>query len=76
MEDLLHKFFVANVNLDSDERPNANVNRFSNDNVWNGDNRHRIVVPKLLYFSHHYLDGSFVSKPFFQPPSCLPISSK
>ena len=40
-------FFVANVNLNAGE-PNVNVNRFENDNEWNGDNRHRVVVPKLI----------------------------
>ena len=39
--------FVANVNLNSDGRLKANVNRFSNDNVWNAENRNRVVVPKL-----------------------------
>jgi hypothetical protein len=43
----LHTFFVANVNVNSDGTLNANVNRFSNDNVWNADNRRRVVVPKL-----------------------------
>jgi hypothetical protein len=43
----LHIFFVANVNV-NDRKLDANVNRFSNDNVWNGKYRHRIVVPKLL----------------------------
>lgn len=42
----MHIFFVANVNVNDDGRLKVNVNRFSNDNVWNGDNRHRIVVPK------------------------------
>ena len=26
------------------------------------------------YFSHHFFGGSFASRPFFQPPSCRPIS--
>jgi len=43
----LHKFFVANVNVNSDDRLNVNVNRFMNDNVWNAKYRNRIVVPKL-----------------------------
>jgi hypothetical protein len=33
-------FFVANMNLNSDG-PNVNVNRLSNDNMWNAENRHR-----------------------------------
>ena len=35
--------FVANVNV-NDGQLKANVNRFTNDNVWNADNRHRLVV--------------------------------
>jgi hypothetical protein len=35
------------VNVNSDGSLNANVNRFSNDNVWNAENRNRFVVPKL-----------------------------
>jgi hypothetical protein len=42
-----HIIFVANVNFDDNGRLKVNVNRFSNDNVWNAENRHRIVVPKL-----------------------------
>ena len=38
--------FVANVNVDG-RKLKANVNRFDNSNVWNADNRHRVVVPKL-----------------------------
>ena len=41
--------FVANVNR-NDGKLKANVNRFSNDNVWNADNRNRVVVPKLFIF--------------------------
>lgn len=44
---LPHIFFVANVNLNDDGQPDVNVNRLSNDNVWNAENHHRIVVPKL-----------------------------
>lgn len=44
---LIAHFFVANVNFNSDDRLNVNVNRFENSNVWNAENRHRIVVPKL-----------------------------
>ena len=33
------------------------------------------LLSKLLSFSRHLFGGSFVSSPFFQPPSCLPISS-
>lgn len=47
MDGSWHVFFVANVNVNSDDRLNVNVNRFKNDNVWNADNHHRVVVPKL-----------------------------
>jgi hypothetical protein len=36
------------VNVNSDGNLKVNVNQFSNDNVWNADNRHRVVVPKLV----------------------------
>ena len=39
--------FVANVNVNSDGNRKVNVNRFENANVWNADNRHRLVVPPL-----------------------------
>ncbi len=39
--------FVANVNRNSDERLRVNVNPFANDNVWNAENRNRVVLPKL-----------------------------
>jgi hypothetical protein len=38
----------VNVN---DGRLKVNVNQFSNDNVWNGENRHRVVVPETQRFS-------------------------
>lgn len=44
-------FFVANVNFDDDGRLKVNVNQFANDNVWNGENRHRVVVPLLTRIS-------------------------
>jgi hypothetical protein len=31
----LHIIFVANVNVNDDGQLKVNVNRFSNDNVWN-----------------------------------------
>ena len=46
-----HIIFVANVNVNDDGQLKVNVNRFSNDNVWNAENRHRIVVPKLSFLS-------------------------
>ena len=70
-------FFVANVNVNSGELK-VNVNRFSNDNVWNASNRNRVVVPQLTNFSYQMLVGvlfcNLFSIPFFQPPSILPIS--
>ena len=69
------QFFVANAN-DNDRRLKANVNKFSNDNVWNSENRNRIVVPRNSMFLLHLFGGVFFSRPFFQPPSILPISSR
>ncbi len=40
-------FFVANVNVNDDGRLNVNVNRLENGNVWNAENRNRVVIPKL-----------------------------
>lgn len=40
-------FFVANVNFDDNGQLKVNVNPLDNDNVWNAEYRHRIVVPKL-----------------------------
>jgi hypothetical protein len=37
---------VANVNSDASELK-VNVNQFGNDNVWNAENRNRVVVPQL-----------------------------
>lgn len=73
-DDAPHKFFVANVNVNSDGL-NVNVNRFENDNVWNAENRNRMVVPKMKVSPLYYLRGVFVSRPFLHPPSILPISS-
>lgn len=67
------QFFVANVNVNSDGL-NVNVNRFENDNVWNAKYAHRMVVPKMDG-SPLYTGGVLLSKPFFHPPSILPISS-
>ncbi len=45
---MVHRtFFVANVNVNSRDGLEVNVNRFENSNVWNAENRHRLVVPKL-----------------------------
>jgi len=63
--------FVANVNVDGGKLK-VNVNRFDYSNVWNGDNRHRLVVP-LLGVSPALWGGSFFSKPIFQPWSIRPI---
>src|SRR3989344_3849470 len=66
--------FVANVNWNDARRLKVNVNRLSNDNVWNADNRNRVVLPLLAISPIIYLVGVFVCRPFFQPPSCRPIS--
>lgn len=39
--------FVAFVRVDSDEGPDVSVVRFSDDDVWDAEYRHRIVVPQL-----------------------------
>lgn len=52
-------FFVANVNFNDDGTLNVNLNRFENDNVWNAENRHRVVIPKLAVFSCLF-GGSFI----------------
>lgn len=39
--------FVARVRLDSGERPDALVHRFSDNGVWYAKFRHRLVVPQL-----------------------------
>jgi hypothetical protein len=49
MDDLSHKFFVAHVHVGDRGQLKANVNRFSNDNVWDASPRHRLVVPKLVF---------------------------
>ena len=50
--------FVANVNVDGGQLK-VNVNRFSNTNVWNADNRHRVVVPQHIIFSLSFSGGVF-----------------
>jgi len=67
-------FFVANVNWDDVRRLRVSVNRLSNDNVWNADNRNRVVLPLLAISPIIYLVGVFVCSPFFHPPNCRPIS--
>jgi hypothetical protein len=64
---------VANVNVNSDGL-NVNVNRLENDNVWNGEYRHRVVVPQPGCFSFATSEGVLFSSPFFQPPSMRPTS--
>ena len=64
--------FVVNVNV-NDDGLNANVNRFSNDNDWNGDNGHRFFCPQLTNFSFvHSREFSFPTpfsnRPAFGPP--------
>lgn len=62
------------MNVNSDDRLKVNVNRFENSNVWNAENRHRLVVPKptvsLAVWREFYFNN-----PFIQPPIILPISS-
>jgi len=41
------KFFVAYVYVDDGGSLDVNVDKFSNDYVWNADYRHRVVVPQL-----------------------------
>ena len=47
--------FVANVNVDDGGRLKLNVNRLDNSNVWNAQNRNRVVVPQLTISP--YLNG-------------------
>lgn len=47
---LIVQFFVANVNANGGELK-ANVNKFLNDNVWNGENQHRVVFLETQRFS-------------------------
>ena len=60
MDGIFYKFFVANVNFNDDGHLKLNVNKFSNDNVWNASNQHRIVVPDTYYFSQGDALGVFV----------------
>ena len=50
--------FVANVNVDADGRLALYVNRLDNPNVWNSQNRNRVVVPQLTFSTALY-GGSF-----------------
>lgn len=54
----ISSLFVANVNVDGGKLK-VNVNRFSNDNVWNAVNRHLVVVPQHIIFSPSL--GEFLS---------------
>jgi|SRR3989344_1180160 len=69
---------VANVNVNGGQ-PNANVYKFSNDNIWNANYEHHVFTPKLRCFSFVYGGGVFFcclfSRPFFHPPNILPTSS-
>lgn len=66
------------MNFDDNGQLYVNVNSFSNDNVWNAKYRHRVVSLKLYVSPPFYFGGVFFfvffSRPFFQPPSILPIS--
>ena len=39
--------FVANVNFNDGGRLEADANEFEYSLVWNAENRHRLVIPKL-----------------------------
>ena len=43
-----NKFFVAYVHVHSDGGLHVYVDRFSNDNVWYAEDRHRFAVPQLI----------------------------
>lgn len=57
--DGLSYIFVANVNVNSDGSLNVNVNRFSNDNVWNAEYHHRFAVPQLTVFPSRWVGVLF-----------------
>jgi hypothetical protein len=64
---------AVNVNW-NDAGWNVNANSVENPNEWNDGNQ---VFSRNYCFSPNQLDWEFfVSNPFFQHPSCLPISSK
>src|SRR3989344_73251 len=63
--------FVANVNIDDNDRLKMKVNPFSNDNVWNAKYRHRFVTPKLVVSPRH---GSGCFLLFFLLKSFLPTA--
>lgn len=56
------------MNFNSDDDLNVNVNRFENDNVWNAENRNRVVVPKLADFLLLF-SGSFLFRKSLFPRS-------
>lgn len=63
------------MNVNSDGKLKVNVNRFENSNVWNAENRNRMVALKLAVSPVYFLSsGSFLSRPFLQPLNILPIS--
>lgn len=61
--------FVVNVNVNSDGL-NVNVNRLENDNVWNGEYRHRVVSPQLKSFSFAQPKEFYYPNPFSSHPAC------
>ncbi len=67
--------FVANVNVNSGGELEVRVYRFEHSNVWNADNRNRVVVLKPAASPTSYRVGVLFSSPFLQPPSMRPISS-
>ena len=60
MDDILHKGarFVANV-YKYNGKLNVNVNKLSNDNVWNAKYGNVILFPKQTIFSLDLHRGSF-----------------
>jgi len=61
--------FVVNVNVNSDGL-NVNVNRLENDNVWNGEYRHRVVSPQLKSFSFAQSKEFYYPNLFSSRPAC------
>ncbi len=53
------RFFVANVNFNADDRLKVNVNRLENDNVWNAEYQHCVVIPKLAVSPVTWREFSF-----------------
>lgn len=63
---------TVNVNW-NDDGWNVNANSVENPNRWNDGNQ---VFSRNCYLSSAQLAEVFFCRPFFQPPSCRPISSR